>query len=86
MSEPRGRIDPVQVVANLKITRKVMQKFVTSLVRHGLTALGGALTGAGVIANPEQVNDTSMVVVGVVMYAIGQLLSLRKAKQEVEAK
>jgi len=60
-----------------------MLNFVGSIIRHLLTALGGALVGLGVAeADVNQfILASQPVLAGVIMYALGQGLSLVKAKK-----
>lgn len=60
-----------------------MDRWIGSFVRHGLTALGGALVAVGV-AEPDAaqfVDATAPIVTGVLVYAVGQVWSL--AQKEV---
>lgn len=60
-----------------------MEKWIGSLVRHGLTALGGALVAVGVTDADAAgfVDAATPVVTGVAVFAVGQLWSL--AQKEV---
>lgn len=63
------------------IKEKLMSKWITSLVKQGLTALGAVLVAAGIIEADQatQFVDTNVsVIVGAVLYGIGQLWDLVK--------
>lgn len=55
-----------------------MNKWIGSFVRHGLTAIGGALVAVGV-SEPDAANLVDVatpIVTGVLVYAVGQVWSL----------
>lgn len=61
-----------------KIKQGVIMKYLTSLVRHGLTALGALLVAKGIIDQDtadQMVNGNTDIVLGVISYLIGQVCS-----------
>lgn len=63
-----------------KWEKKKMITYVTSFVRHGLTFVGGLLVAKGYV-EPEAaeafVSGNLEIVVGLISYAVGQLLSFK---------
>ena len=60
----------------------MIQKAIGSVTRHILTGLGGFLAGAGILAKPEDVNDTGLIIAGVLAYLAGQAVSIWKARKD----
>lgn len=61
-----------------KLKQGVIMKYLTSLVRHGLTALGALLVAKGIIDQDtadQMVNGNTDIVLGVISYLIGQVCS-----------
>ena len=61
-----------------KIKQGVIMKYLTSLIRHGLTALGALLVAKGIIDQDtadQMVAGNTDIVLGVVSYLIGQVCS-----------
>ena len=61
-----------------KIKQGVVMKYLTSLIRHGLTALGALLVAKGIIDQEtadQMVAGNTDIVLGVVSYLIGQVCS-----------
>ena len=61
-----------------KIKQGVIMKYLTSLIRHGLTALGALLVPKGIIDQDtadQMVAGNTDIVLGIISYAIGQVCS-----------
>lgn len=61
-----------------KIKQGVIMKYLTSIIRHALTALGALLVGKGIIDQDtadQMVNGNTDIVLGVISYLIGQVCS-----------
>lgn len=61
-----------------KLKQGVVMKYLTSIIRHALTALGGFLVAKGIIdqdvADKMVTNDTE-IILGAISYLIGQCCS-----------
>ena len=61
---------------NLK--QGVIMKYITSIIRHALTALGALLVGKGIIDQDtadQMVSGNTDIILGVISYLIGQACS-----------
>ena len=61
-----------------KLKQGVIMKYLTSIIRHALTALGALLVGKGIIDQDtadQMVNGNTAIVLGVISYLIGQVCS-----------
>ena len=61
-----------------KLKQGVIMKYLTSIIRHALTALGALLVGKGIIDQDtadQMVNGNTDIVLGVISYLIGQVCS-----------
>ena len=68
-----------------KLKQGVIMKYLTSIIRHALTALGALLVGKGRVdqdvADNMVTNDTE-IVLGVISYIIGQVCSCWTIKKK----
>lgn len=61
-----------------KLKQGVIMKYLTSIIRHGLTALGALLVGKGIVDQDvadNMINNDTEIVLGVISYVIGQVCS-----------
>ena len=61
-----------------KLKQGVIMIYLTSIIRHALTALGALLVGKGIIDQDvadNMINNDTEIVLGVVSYIIGQVCS-----------
>lgn len=68
-----------------KLKQGVIMKYLTSLIRHGLTALGALLVAKGIIDQDtadQMVAGNTDIVLGVVSYLIGQVCSWWTVKKK----
>lgn len=65
------------------IKAAILSKYVASFVRHGMTSLGGLLTGVGLegAVVSDFVNSGTQVVVGLSVVGIGWVFSLADKKK-----
>lgn len=61
-----------------KLKQGVIMKYLTSIIRHALTALGALLVGKGIIdqdAADQMVSGNTDIILGIISYLIGQVCS-----------
>ena len=61
-----------------KLKQGVIMKYLTSIIRHALTALGGILVAKGIIDQDvadNMVNNETEVILGLISYVLGQVCS-----------
>lgn len=66
--------------------KKLIEQYIGSLVRHGLTFLAGILVTKGIISGDGAgfINTNYEIVMGVITYAIAQGFSFTEKKREQE--
>lgn len=67
-----------------------IDKLIGSVIRHGLTAVGGILVAQGILDSPEPVaqlvDPMTQIIVGVVVYFLGQTWSIFEKKKKADNK